>query len=209
MKTRGFTLIELLVVISIIGVLSSIVLASLNAARAKGAEAALKANLRNMIAEAELIYDSASPNSYSGVCAGIADMISAIGNIGATSSCYSFDGSRWGVSARLVSSTFKNWAVDSSGVVTWDAADTGSNVNWDTANTACTGGGRLPTLEQLKALNSSYGGATPPFTFQNSVYWSGTADPNNSANAYRVGMHDGGVVNSIAKTNAWFVRCVR
>ena len=66
---RGFTLIELLVVIAIIGILSSVVLASLNTARGKGANAAIKANLNNMRAQAELVYDSASPNSYAAVCA--------------------------------------------------------------------------------------------------------------------------------------------
>jgi len=46
--TRGFTLIELLVVISIIGLLSSIVLASLNSAREKAAVASIISNVREV-----------------------------------------------------------------------------------------------------------------------------------------------------------------
>ena len=55
----GFTLIELLVVVAIIGILASVVLASLNTARAKGADAAIKANLSGTRAAAELFYDTA------------------------------------------------------------------------------------------------------------------------------------------------------
>ena len=54
---RGFTLIELLVVIAIIGILSAVVLASLNTARSKGSDAAVKSNLSTIQSQAALDYD--------------------------------------------------------------------------------------------------------------------------------------------------------
>jgi prepilin-type N-terminal cleavage/methylation domain-containing protein len=54
---RGFTLIELLVVIAIIGILSAVVLASLNTARSKGSDAAIKSNLTTIQTQAALDYD--------------------------------------------------------------------------------------------------------------------------------------------------------
>ena len=64
---RGFTLIELLVVIAIIGVLASVVLASLGTARTKGTDAAVKDNLNGVRSQAELIATNGN-NNYAGVC---------------------------------------------------------------------------------------------------------------------------------------------
>jgi type IV pilus assembly protein PilA len=54
---KGFTLIELLVVIAIIGILSSVVLSSLNSAREKGKNAAAKSELASVRSQANLYYD--------------------------------------------------------------------------------------------------------------------------------------------------------
>lgn len=57
-KKKGFTLIELLVVIAIIGVLASIVLASLNSARRKARDARRIADIKELQLALELYFDS-------------------------------------------------------------------------------------------------------------------------------------------------------
>lgn len=66
----GFTLIELLVVVAIVGILTSIILTSTTASRNKGADAGVKANLKNAMVQGEVFYatNTAVRDSYTDVC---------------------------------------------------------------------------------------------------------------------------------------------
>ena len=59
-KNKGFTLIELLVVIAIIGILSSVVLASLNASRTKAADVVVKSYMSNIRTQSSMWYEDNS-----------------------------------------------------------------------------------------------------------------------------------------------------
>ena len=130
---RGFTLIELLVVIAIIGILAGVVLASLNTARDKGANAAIKADLKGISSQSGIIYDDANPNSYAGVCAdqkvidSITHSITIGGDTGTVATrCNSVDDA-WAVNVLLKvpenGGVNLYWCVDNSGAGKGEAAE--------------------------------------------------------------------------------------
>ena len=135
-RSQGFTLIELLVVIAIIGVLSAVVLASLNTARSKGNDAAIQSDLATIQTQAEIYYGSNS-NSYGTAgttCTAAGSLFvdptiaKALGGAQTNSSSVTCANSptAYAVSAQMRSDPSKYWCVDSTGGARQEASAPGA-----------------------------------------------------------------------------------
>jgi len=126
---KGFTLIELLIVIAIIGVLTAVVMASLNIAREKGANAGIKQDLNNARSQAEIYYSN-NESLYTGLCLdetvlGALDAVNKVSGLTATCNDSS---NEWAISSPLKTSdgTSKYWCVDGAGTARENTSPLGS-----------------------------------------------------------------------------------
>ena len=130
--TQGFTLIELLVVIAIIGILASVVLASLNTARDKGRDAAARSDLNNMRAQAQIIYDNTG--SYDTVCED-QTILAAVTNAGALCVDSTTVTGAYAMAVDLIALSGTNYCVDSTNT----AKDSAIAASIEVADGVCDG----------------------------------------------------------------------
>ena len=136
-RSKGFTLIELLVVIAIIGILSAVVLASLNTARCKGNDAAIQSDLSTIQTQAEIYYGGTGANTYgtagNSCSTGVfsdATIVKAVAGAdsanGAGSVVCNNTTTAYAIQAQLLADNTKYWCVDSTGNAKQETAALGT-----------------------------------------------------------------------------------
>jgi prepilin-type N-terminal cleavage/methylation domain-containing protein len=137
-SAHGFTLIELLVTITIMGILASVVLSSLNSARDKGVDAKVRANLAGFSANSSIYFDD-NNGTYLGFCSSpnILDSLnSATSSVASIATpggmgdgeCYDSNAA-WAAWVNMREASTTAWCVDSEGKSTLMPAQDSSGVN--------------------------------------------------------------------------------
>ncbi|MFA6536167.1 MAG: prepilin-type N-terminal cleavage/methylation domain-containing protein [Candidatus Paceibacterota bacterium] len=137
----GFTFIELLISITIIGIFSTIVLGTINSARLKGRDSAIKEQFHSVRTQVSLYqidngnYGTANNTGGGASCSAsgsvfvstkIAELLASVQNASGGSAICASDRSKWVASVPLATDATKSWCTDSAGFAGQGYADTTS-----------------------------------------------------------------------------------
>jgi prepilin-type N-terminal cleavage/methylation domain-containing protein len=214
-RHKGFTLIELLVVIAIIGILATIIISSLSAARERARIAAIQQTLKGIQTSA-LIYEL-DENTFEGLCnysdgtvhESIDEQIAGLKRIAGEDrvSCVVGNGSTGYLEDRnfgiTVSFAEKHYATDIMGLMILDVdEDSVGGLNWNESMQLCKDQGkRLPSIEVLRAAyNNGAGWGGPIDDFDDCCFWSSTESVFNPSMAYRLVMQGSGIMSRRLKS---------
>ncbi len=219
--------------IAIIGILATVVIASLNSARTSGRVAAIKSNLKNLQTQAIMYH--ADNGTFAGLCtyntngvtahASIQPMIDALSSIAGESyvrcvvrtidvpgsvanghfnATDSLETKNFGVAVYFNNT---HYGVDARRVITVDSSNPpGGTTGWDNAYTRCNDMGKeLISVEILKAIYDIYG-ISGAGGFSVGSNWSSTLSDSSSNHAYYQNFNQGNVGRA-TKNTVGHVRC--
>lgn len=171
-KKKAFTLIELLVVVAIVGILSSVIIASLSSAREKAKITSIKSTLSEILKDAMMTYNNDN-GIYTNVCAFIDSKYKQVLlDAGWNNSCLS-EPQYFSVGVILENNSKIYYSVSQDGVSDYtERSFSATDMSFvDAENYCASSGKRIPNGREIERLWILSGSSAPDGFSPSSSYW--------------------------------------